>query len=261
MFVDIIKAIVLGIIEGLTEFLPVSSTGHLIIANKYLSFQGEFANLFAVVIQTGAIFSVILYFRKKVMPERGHFKAYVSRWSKVAIAVIPAVVLALLFEEKIDAALFNPTAVAIALVIGAILLIVIENKHFKVLVSHEDQITYRAAFFVGLAQCMALFPGMSRSASTIIGAIVIGFSRALAAEFSFYLAIPTLLGAGIYKMAKYGGALSESEWILLGVGTLVSFVVAYVVIAGFMNYIKKHDFKVFAYYRIILGVLVLIFAR
>lgn len=260
MFIEVIKAVVLGIIEGLTEFLPISSTGHLIIANRYLDFQGEFANLFAVVIQTGAILSVIVYFKDKVFPKRSDLKSYVSRWSKVALAVVPAVVLGLLFADKIDAVLFNPTAVAIALVFGAVLLLLIENRHFRILVSAEHQITYRAALFVGFAQCMALFPGMSRSASTIIGAIVIGFSRPLAAEFSFYLAIPTLLGASLYKIAKYGGTLLTEEWILLGVGTLVSFLVAYIVIAGFMQYIKKHDFKPFAYYRIILGVLVLIFA-
>lgn len=257
MFTDVIKAILLGIVEGLTEFLPVSSTGHLIIANNYLSFEGEFANLFAVVIQTGAILSVILYFRDKVFPKRGEMKAYVSRWSKVALAVLPAIALALPFEDTIDAVLFKPVPVAIALLVGAVMLLLIENRHFKVLVTDERQITYRAALFVGFAQCMALFPGMSRSASTIIGAVVIGFSRSLAAEFSFYLAIPTLVGAGIYKMAKYGQALTSSEWILLAVGTFVSFVVAYAVVAGFMSYIKKHDFKPFAWYRIALGILVL----
>lgn len=257
MWTDVMKAVILGIIEGLTEFLPVSSTGHLIIANQYLNFEGDFANLFAVVIQIGAILAVVLYFRDKVFPKRTEMKPYVSRWSKVALAVVPAVVLGLLFEEKIDEVLFNSTAVAIALLVGAVMLLFVENRHFKVLVRDEVQITYRAALFVGFAQCMALFPGMSRSASTIIGAIVIGFSRSLAAEFSFYLAIPTLLGAGIFKMARYGDALTSSEWVLLGVGTLVSFIVAYVVVAGFMTYIKKHDFKPFAWYRIALGILVL----
>jgi len=257
MFMDVVKAIILGIVEGLTEFLPVSSTGHLIIANNYLSFEGDFANLFAVVIQTGAILAVILYFRDKVFPKRGEMKTYVSRWSKVALAVLPAIAIAVPFEDAIDEVLFNPTVVAIALVVGAIMLLFIENKHFRVLVREEQQITYRAALFVGLAQCMALVPGMSRSASTIIGAIVIGFSRSLAAEFSFYLAIPTLVGAGIYKMAKFESALTQPQWILLAVGTVVSFIVAYVVIAGFMGYIKKHDFKPFAWYRIALGALVL----
>ncbi len=257
MFMDVVKAVILGIVEGLTEFLPVSSTGHLIIANNYLSFEGDFANLFAVVIQTGAILAVILYFRDKVFPKRGEMKTYVSRWSKVALAVLPAIAIAVPFEDAIDEVLFNPTVVAIALVVGAVMLLFIENRHFRVLVREEQQITYRAALFVGLAQCMALVPGMSRSASTIIGAIVIGFSRSLAAEFSFYLAIPTLVGAGIYKMAKFEQVLTQQQWILLAVGTVVSFIVAYVVIAGFMGYIKKHDFKPFAWYRIALGALVL----
>ena len=257
MFMDVVKAVILGIVEGLTEFLPVSSTGHLIIANNYLSFEGDFANLFAVVIQTGAILAVILYFRDKVFPKRGEMKTYVSRWSKVALAVLPAIAIAVPFEDAIDEVFFNPTVVAIALVVGAVMLLFIENRHFRVLVREEQQITYRAALFVGLAQCMALVPGMSRSASTIIGAIVIGFSRSLAAEFSFYLAIPTLVGAGIYKMAKFEQVLTQQQWILLAVGTVVSFIVAYVVIAGFMGYIKKHDFKPFAWYRIALGALVL----
>jgi len=259
----IIKAIILGIIEGLTEFLPVSSTGHLILANDYLKFEGEFANLFAIVIQSGAILAVLIYFRSKVFPSfksREGLNEYISLWSKVVVGIIPAgflgVVLGL--DELIEIYLFKPVPVAIALIFGAFLIMYAENRNKTVRVDHESKITYKQAFLVGCAQCMALIPGMSRSASTIIGGLFLGFSRPVAAEFSFFLAIPTLLGASLIKLLKAGFDFTQFEWLVLGVGTFVSFVVAYFVIAFFMNYIKKHDFKAFAYYRIALGILVLL---
>ncbi len=261
----IIKAIILGIIEGLTEFLPVSSTGHLILANDYLQFEGDFANLFAIVIQSGAILAVLIYFKDKVFPSfksTEGLKDYVSLWMKVVVGIIPAgflgVVLGL--DELIEQFLFKPVPVALALIFGALLIIFAENKFKQVRVSDEGDITYKQAFIVGCAQCMALIPGMSRSASTIIGGLFLGFSRSVAAEFSFFLAIPTLLGASLIKLLKAGFDFSSFEWVVLGVGTFISFVVAYVVIAFFMNYIKKHDFKIFAYYRIILGAIVLVSA-
>lgn len=259
----IIKAIILGIIEGLTEFLPVSSTGHLILANDYLSFEGDFANLFAIVIQSGAIVAVLIYFRDKVFPKfesKEGMQDYVSLWSKVVVGIIPAgflgVVLGL--DEVIEQYLFSPVPVAIALIFGAFLIMFAESRMKDIKVEHESDITYKQAFIVGCAQCMALVPGMSRSASTIIGALFLGFNRSVAAEFSFFLAIPTILGASLVKLLKAGFGFTSFEWVVLGVGTFVSFVVAYVVIAMFMNYIKKHDFKVFAYYRIILGIIVLV---
>ena len=259
----IIKAIILGIIEGLTEFLPVSSTGHLILANDYLKFEGEFANLFAIVIQSGAIVAVLIYFRDKVFPtfkSKEATKEYISLWTKVIVGIIPAgflgVVLGL--DEIIENYLFKPIPVALALIFGALLIMYAENRFKDVKVKHESEITYKEAFIVGCAQCMALIPGMSRSASTIIGGLFLGFQRPVAAEFSFFLAIPTLLGASLIKLLKAGFAFTSFEWLVLGVGTLVSFVVAYFVIAFFMNYIKKNDFKVFAYYRIILGIIVLV---
>jgi undecaprenyl-diphosphatase len=261
----IIKAIILGIIEGLTEFLPVSSTGHLILANDYLQFEGDFANLFAIVIQSGAILAVLIYFRDKVFPSFKRtegLRDYVSLWMKVIVGIIPAgflgVVLGL--DELIEHYLFKPVPVALALIFGAFLIIFAENTFKHVRVNNEGDITYKQAFIVGCAQCMALIPGMSRSASTIIGGLFLGFSRSVAAEFSFFLAIPTLLGASLIKLLKAGFDFSSFEWVVLGVGTFVSFIVAYVVIAFFMNYIKKHDFKIFAYYRIILGALVLVSA-
>ncbi|SKC75573.1 undecaprenyl-diphosphate phosphatase [Maledivibacter halophilus] len=259
----IIKAIILGIIEGLTEFLPVSSTGHLIIANKYLNFTGDFANSFAVIIQVGAIFAVVLYFKDKVFPKfnnKRRMKEYFSLWTKVAVGVIPAVILGLLFDDYIDEHFFNPTTVAMALIFGAVLLLLGEKSQKKVKVVSENHITYKQAFVVGVAQCMALWPGMSRSASTIIGGLFIGFSRKVAAEFSFFLAIPTLIGAAVLKIYKMGLDFTNYEWFILGIGTFISFIVAYFVIAFFMNYIRKRNLSPFAYYRIILGVVVLLVA-
>lgn len=262
--INLIKVTILGIIEGLTEFLPVSSTGHLIIANEYLKFTGKFANLFAVVIQVGAILSVCVYFKDKVLPKKVYFKdkeslkEYIVFWLKVVVGILPAGVLGVLFEEKIEAVLFHSVPVAMALIFGAILLILIENKEHESVIIHEKNITFKQAFLVGVFQCMALFPGMSRSASTIIGGLLVGFNRKVAAEFSFFLAIPTLMGAALLKLLKVSFDMSMEQLVLLSVGTIVSFVVAYFVIAGLMNYIKKHNFKIFAYYRIILGIIVLI---
>lgn len=264
MFDLIIKAIIQGIIEGLTEFLPVSSTGHLILANQYFGIEGEFGNLFAIVIQSGAILAVILYFRDKFLPKSfkaKDLKSYVYFWSKIAVAVLPAAVLGLLFEDAIDQYLFNAFTVAYALIIGAIILFVVESRKREAKLFSDLDVSYGAALLIGLAQCMALIPGMSRSASTIIGGLLLGFSRGLAAEFSFFMAVPTLLGAGLIKMIKAGFDLTAEQWLVTGVGTFVSFVVAYLVIAVFMNFIKKHDFKIFAYYRIVLGVVVLIMMR
>lgn len=256
----IIKAIILGVIEGLTEFLPVSSTGHLIIASRYMEINGSFANTFNVVIQVGAIMAVVLFFKEKLIPNIGNkedFNAKLLLWSKVLVGVIPAVVLGVLFEETIDRYLFNTTTVAWALILGALMLLYFENRKHGIKVEEAIELTYKQAFLVGVAQCLALIPGMSRSAATIIGGLGLGFSRKLAAEFSFFLAIPTLFGASLYKMLKSGMDLSgEQGWVLM-VGTLVSFAVAYLVISVFMNYIKKHSFNIFAYYRIVLGVFVL----
>jgi len=264
---DIIKVIILGIVEGLTEFLPVSSTGHLILVSRFMSLEGKFNDVFNIVIQSGAILAVIVYFWKKVFPpfpkkddikSMDKFRRYISLWLKVIVAIIPAGVIGVLFEDKIEELLFNPLTVAIALIVGAIILLFIESKPKPEKVVHEDEITYKEAFIVGIFQCLALIPGMSRSASTIIGGLVMGFKRAVAAEFSFFMAIPVILGASLIKLLKAGFDFTNYEYMLLGIGTVVSFVVAYAVIAVFMNFIKKHDFKVFAYYRIVLGVVVLI---
>jgi len=259
----LLKAIILGVIEGLTEFLPISSTGHLIIANKFINFSGDFANTFTVVIQTGAILAVIIYFRDKLFP---NFNGRLNKlnkdkffllWSKVIIGFIPAAFLGLLLDEYIEARFFNPRTVAFALIFGAILLLYSERKIKKVQVLTIEDISYKKAFMVGLVQCLALWPGMSRSASTIIGGLFLGFSREIAAEFSFFLAIPTLLGATAVKLYKSGFSFTTYEWIITFIGTFVSFIVALIVIAFFMSYIKKRTFNFFAYYRILLGLLVL----
>lgn len=257
----IINAIILGIIEGLTEFLPISSTGHLILANKYISFTGDFANVFDVVIQIGAILAVIVYFKDKLMPKLNktdNIKNYYDLWIKVAIGFVPAGILGFLFEKHIDKYLFNPTSVSIALIFGGFLLLSAEKFIKKPSVSDTDKISYKQAFLVGVSQCMALWPGMSRSASTIIGGLFLGFSREVSAEFSFFLAIPTLIGASVFKLLKAGLIFTSYEWMLLLIGTIVSFVVALLVIAFFMNYLKKKDLAPFAYYRIMLGLIVLL---
>lgn len=256
-----IKAIILGVIEGLTEFLPVSSTGHLILANGYFDFEGPFANLFAIVIQVGAIVAVLIFFREKLFPKFTNLKElkpYINLWTKVVIGILPAAIIGIPLEDKIEELLFKPSVVAVALVVGAIMLLWAEKRLKTVKVESESLITYKQAFLVGIFQCMALVPGMSRSGSTIIGGLVLGFSRAVAAEFSFFLAIPTIIGAGFIKLIKTDYVMTQNELFLLLLGTFVSFVVAYAVIAVFMNYIKKHDLKLFAYYRIVLGLGIII---
>jgi undecaprenyl-diphosphatase len=258
-----LKAIILGIIEGLTEFLPVSSTGHLIIANNYINFTGEFANIFAVVIQVGAIMAVVLYFKDKLFPKidnKTQAKGVYNLWSKVVVGFIPAAILGLLFDDYIEEHFFNSVTVAMALIAGAILLLVSESRIKRVKVDSTDDMSYKHAFLVGISQCLALWPGMSRSASTIIGGLFLGLSREAAAEFSFFLAIPTLCGAAFLKLVKVGLAFTAYEWFIILMGTFVSFVVALLVIAFFMNYIKKRKLAPFAYYRIILGILVLLLA-
>ncbi len=259
-----IKAIILGILEGLTEFLPVSSTGHLILLKDLLAFDGQFSNIFSVVIQMGAILSVVVYFFKDLIPKstaKQDISDFVGLWSKVVVGIIPAALIGIPFEDLIDRYLFNSLTVAIALIAGAIWILLIdkETQNTRVRVETIKALSYKQAFSIGLFQCLALIPGMSRSAMTIIGGLIVGASRKVAAEFSFFMAIPVLGGAGLIKLLKYGLNFTAEQWQLLAAGTVVSFVVAYLVIAAFMSYIKKHTFRPFAYYRIVLGVVVLVF--
>ena len=283
---DFLKVLILGIVEGITEFLPISSTGHLILVGEFLTLEPkEFQNAFNVIIQLGAILSVVvLYFntlnpldKKKLVKRVGKEKAdelsFLERFkyldkktmrliAKIIVGVIPAMVLGLLFDDLIDKYLFNKITVAIALIFYGIIIIIMERRNKTKSFKFEtlDEISLKTAFFIGFFQCLAMVPGTSRSAATIIGAMILGCSRTASAEFSFFLAIPTMIGATLLKIIKVGLAFTFYQWILILIGSVVSFAVAYAVIVKFMGYIKKHDFQVFGIYRIILGIIVLISA-
>ena len=277
MIVEILKTILFGIVEGITEWLPISSTGHLILAEQFLKFEQvspEFWSMFQVVIQFGAIFAVVVLYFKKIWPftknkEKAikktgilsYFdKEIMNLWGKILVGCIPAAIIGLLFDEVFEALFYNPICIAIALIVFGIAFIVIENwnKHRKGGKDKNSDITYKDAIIIGIFQLLAaIFPGTSRSGATIIGGLLIGLSRPNAAEFTFYLAIPTMLGASLLKLVKFGFAFTSAEIIILLIGMLISFVVSMLVIKFLMNYIKKHNFKVFGYYRIILGILVL----
>lgn len=279
MFLEIIKSIIFGIVEGITEWLPISSTGHLILVEQFLKFKEvspEFWRMFQVVIQFGAILAVVLLYWKSIWPftknkdkaikKHGVLsfldKNIMSLWGKILVGCIPAAIIGLLFDEVFEELFYNPTCIAIALIVFGIAFIVIENwnKHRTGGREKNSDITYKDALIIGVFQLLAaIFPGTSRSGATIIGGLLIGLSRPNAAEFTFYLAIPTMLGASLLKLVKFGLAFTSIEVIILLVGMLVSFIVSMFVIKFLMNYIKKHDFKVFGYYRIILGIIVLAF--
>lgn len=259
---DILKAIILGIVEGITEFLPISSTGHLILVNQFVSFEQSFTNMFDVVIQLGAILSVVVYFRKRIFPygdeKKDFFKSQTfDLWKKTIVGVVPALFIGALLQEKIEEKLFNPLTVSIALVIGGIVLIFIEGRKKHAKIESIASLSYITALSIGLIQCLAMIPGTSRSAATIIGAMLLGCSRIVAAEFSFFLAIPTMVAASAYSLYKTGLSMTQSEMIILAVGFVVSFLVAWIVIKAFMSFISRNDFKPFGYYRIILGGLIL----
>jgi len=258
--VDYLKAILLAVVEGITEFLPISSTGHLILVDEYLRLGGgsDFSGAFVVIIQLPAILSVVLYFWKDLWPfHNPHGAPETFRlWSKIFVAFLPAVVFGLLLDEFIEERLFNPVTVAAALAAGGLVLIILERIPHRTRIDSVYQITYRTALIIGLFQCVAMIPGTSRSAATIIGAMALGANRASAAEFSFFLAIPTMLGATTYTLMKYGLDFSAHEWALIAVGSVVSFAVAYAVIAFLMNFIRRHSFIPFGVYRIALAAVV-----
>lgn len=263
-FMEILKAVLLGIVQGITEWLPVSSTGHLILVEDFIKFNlsQTFVSTFFVVIQLGSILAVVVLFFSKLNPfdpgKTGYEKKEtLSLWIKIIVATVPAGIIGFLFDDKIEELLYNPTTVALTLIIYGIIFIIIENRNRRPKINNFDGLSYKTAVLIGLFQMLALIPGTSRSGATIIGAVLLGTSRYIAAEFSFFLAIPVMLGASGYKLLKSGMAFSGTEWLALGTGSLVAFVVSIVVIKFLMDYIKKHDFKVFGYYRIILGILVL----
>ncbi len=263
-FIDIFKAIILGIVQGITEWLPVSSTGHMILVDEFikLNMSKTFISTFLVVIQFGSILAVLTIFFKMLNPFDGsktkiQKRETVDLWCKVIVAVIPSAIIGLLWEDTIDALFFNSTTVAIALIVYGIIMIALENRNKKPIYNDFSQVTYKLAIGIGLFQCLALIPGTSRSGSTIIGAVLLGTSRYVATEFSFFLAIPTMLGASALKLVKAGFAFNGFEWIVLATGSIVAYVVSVFVIKFLLDYIRKHDFKVFGYYRIVLGIIVL----
>lgn len=262
-----LQSIALGFIEGVTEFLPVSSTGHLIVAGHWFGMEeSAFTRMFDVVIQLGAILAVVVFFREKLLPraffrDPGCRQASYALWLKMAAAVAPAVVIGLLLNDWMEAHLFTPSVVGVALIVGGLLLFGLDRPAApgRKTIDTLDGIGYGRAVLVGVAQCLAMIPGTSRSAATIIGALCLGFSRPLAVEFSFYLAIPTMFGASLLKVAKHGLELTGSEWLAVGIGFSVSFFVSWAVIAFFMAYIRKHTFSVFAWYRLAFGAFVLFY--
>ncbi len=275
MITEIIKSIIFGIVQGITEWLPISSTGHLLLINQFLNLKcsKDFLDMFKVVIQFGSIIAVIVLYWNKLFPytvkkEKGKTVLAKSKqeridtyilWAKVIVASIPAAVFGFLFENVIDDVLSTPVVIALALIIYGVLFIVIESTSKKPKVTDLKQLSFGRAFVIGCFQSLALIPGTSRSGSTILGAITIGTARPVASEFSFFLAIPVMFGASLLKILGFGFDFTPLEWWVLITGTVVSFLVSVVAIRFLMNYIRKHDFKAFGYYRIILGILVLIY--
>lgn len=279
MILEVIKAILFGIVEGITEWLPISSTGHMILLNEFirLDVSEEFYSMFQVVIQLGAIMAVVILFWKQIFPfgkkenrqplaETGVL-SYVKMdivilWVKILIACVPAAVIGLLFDETFEALFYNYQTVAIALIVFGIAFIVIENRHKgkRAKVNSLKEITWQLALLIGVFQLIAaIFPGTSRSGATIVGALLLGVSRTMAAEFTFFLAIPVMFGASLLKLVQFGFAFTQAEVVILLVGMIVAFLVSVAVIKFLMGYIKKHDFKVFGYYRIVLGIIVLLY--
>lgn len=286
---ELLKSFVLGVIEGITEWLPISSTGHMILFDEFITLKASdaFKDMFFVVIQLGAIIAVILLFWNKLWPfhlkktevkpyfknENGFTKlcnnyVYVDRfilWLKILIASVPAAILGLLFDDQIDAMLtgnLRAYIVAAALIFYGILFIIIESLKIKGKVEKLEALSYKTAFFIGLIQCLALVPGTSRSGSTILGATLLGLSRTAAAEFSFFLSIPAMVGGSAIKVLQFfadGNTFTSSEIAILLVGTVTAFIVSVLAIKFLLSFIRKHDFKSFGYYRIVLGIIVILY--
>ena len=265
---EIIKAILFGIVEGITEWLPISSTGHMILLNEFvrLDVSEEFWQMFLVVIQLGAILAVVLLFWEKIFPFNFKGGSIIKAdtfllWGKIIAACIPAAIVGILLDDFLDKYLYNYVVVSIMLIVYGIAFIVIEkrNAHVRPIITKLSELPYTVALYIGLFQVLAMIPGTSRSGATILGGLLLGTSRYVAAEFTFYLAIPVMFGASALKMIKFGLHYSAMEVAILITGCLVAFFVSVFAIKFLMSYIKKHDFKVFGYYRIALGVLVLLY--
>lgn len=267
-FIQVIKAIILGIIEGITEWLPISSTGHMILVDEFiqLNMSEEFKEVFLVVVQLGAILSVVLLYFNKLNPFSKRKTLMQKRetwniWFKVIVATMPAAIIGFLFDDILDELFYNYQTVSIMLIVYGILFIIVENRnrHKRPIVNNFQQLTYRTAFIIGLYQILALIPGTSRSGATILGAMLAGTSRSVAAEFTFFLGIPVMFGASLLKLVKFGFNFTGFEMLILSVGTVVSFLVSVIAIKFLLRYIKKNDFKAFGYYRIVLGIVVLLY--
>lgn len=271
-FIEILKVIFLGIVEGITEWLPISSTGHMILVDEFikLNVSPQFMEMFLVVIQLGAVMAVVVLYWNKLFPfsfEHGIRikKDSMTMWFKILVASIPAGVIGVLFDDVFNELFFNPTTVAIMLILFGIIFIVVEDrsrgKRFKV--NDISEISFYTAFLIGVFQLIAaIFPGVSRSGATIIGALILGVSRVVGAEFTFFLAIPAMFGGSALKLVKFmkfAGAFSGAEIVYLGLGTVVAFVVSIFALKFLVGYVKKHDFTVFGWYRIALGIVVLLY--
>lgn len=271
-WIEYLKVIILGIVEGITEWLPISSTGHLILVDEFmkLNMSDAFKEMFDVVIQLGAIMAVFVIYFKKLIPidavktdNDKHRLAWNNEklimWCKILVASMPAAIIGLPFDDKLDEFFYNAPTVAVMLIVYGIAFIVVEKLHrgkrFKI--NDISEITFKTAALIGIFQVLALIPGTSRSGATIVGAMIIGVGRTAAAEFTFYLAIPVMFGASFLKLLKFGFAFTASEAAALILGMIVAYAVSIIAIKFLMNYIKKHDFTVFGWYRIVLGVLVL----
>ena len=266
MYIEIIKAIILGIVEGITEWLPISSTGHMILVEEFIKFNAseQFMKMFRVVIQLGAIMAVVLLYFNKLNPlapskTLKQKKDTMDIWFKVIVGVLPAGILGVLFDDWFDAHFYNYQTVAITLIVYGILFIVIENRNKgkRAKIKSFKDLSYSTALIIGIFQVLALIPGTSRSGATILGAIILGTSRNLAAEYSFFLSVPVMFGASALKLYKFGLNFTGLEFAILLTGMIVAFLVSVVAIRFLLKYIKNNDFKAFGWYRIILGILVL----
>lgn len=268
--VELLKVIFIGIVEGITEWLPISSTGHMLLVDEFLTLNMSeaFKEMFFVVIQLGAILAVIVLFWHKMWPFQFRDKneslvkrESISLWCKVVVACIPSAVLGILFDDYLEAHFGHPISIALMLIVYGLAFIVIENWNKKRTPSVKTltQLSYQTVLIIGLFQALSMIPGTSRSGATIVGALIIGVSRTVAAEFTFFLAVPTMLGASALKLYKFGLDFTSEERIVLIVGMVVAFLVSILAIRFLMNFIKKHDFKAFGWYRIVLGVIVLLY--
>lgn len=269
-FIELLKVIFLGIVEGITEWLPISSTGHMLLVDEFLQLNANdaFKEMFFVVIQLGAILAVVVLFWHKMLPfqlqdRKKPFwkKDTLSLWLKVVVACIPGAAVTLLFDDVIEAHLHTPVVIACALILYGIAFLLVEdwNKARRPRIRSLSEITYQTALIIGLFQVLSIIPGTSRSGSTIIGALIIGVSRVAAAEFTFFLAVPVMFGMSALKLLKFGFAFTGAKLVTLLAGMAVAFLVSLAVIKFLMNYIRKHDFKAFGWYRIALGALVLVY--